>query len=52
MNSAIIFDFATYQKRQTVAPSEVENKNVCSDELANAIQTLILQMRNPLKQTG
>lgn len=49
--SAVIIDFAVYQNRQTTPP-EIEEKNLCSDELSNAIQALILQMRNPLKQTG
>jgi hypothetical protein len=50
MKSAIIIDFTIYQNRQT-APSDAEDHS-CSDELANAIQALILEMRNPLKQTG
>ncbi len=51
MKSAIIIDFTTYQNQQTT-PSETKDNNHCSDELANAIQALILEMRNPLKQTG
>ncbi len=55
MKSAIIIDFAAYQEHQDTL-SEVPNDKIvcCSDELALAIQTLILQMRktNPLKQTG
>lgn len=46
MQSAIIIDLTEYRNRKNQQPQPQDAKTVaCSDELVDAIQTLIQQMR-------
>jgi hypothetical protein len=47
MQSATIVDFTTYLNRKEAQPTPQDDKtSPCSEELVNAIETLIQQMRH------